>query len=621
MSAMGQILLFEAFLPKKPLYISALAVTLLLAAAPLRAQEAASGALDLFSAGEEEVVSTSRIPRPISRIAENVTVVTADDIRRLNAHTLSEVLNTIPGIQMQFPNRTPGSVTGFYLQGAAAGSGHVLVLLDGVQQNNYVQGWADIGQIPVQQIERVEVIKGAASASWGPALGGVVNVITKSPAADRTVGGEISASLGERTTTDLRGELSGTVGSAGYYLSAGNLHSEGLLPNNSVTENNGSLKLIYDLPDGGSLTYGAAIWENADGDEGILGDSGWLVHDDMKSHFGYTFLTLQKPLGERLTLEITGRGTYREQQTDLNDLIDGEIIPFSSTFNRESSYGGGAKLSWGDSLLGFVAGVDFDHANSFNNWTGNDRNIDRLGLYLNGLWSMGRLTLLPGIRYDRTFGENNISGTAGATFGLTERTLLRAYAAHGYGLPNLQFGKELQKVWTVQTGLETSDIPYLWLKGTFYYNRLQDAQASALQLPERRLTKRGFEVEARTIPWHGISFGGGYTLNDSRNMDHARLQEEPAHIAKLNLFYDNDRVDFTGALTGSYIWWNAFGSSLAKYDTVLWDLHLAKRFRIGESLTPEIFFSVHNLFDGSQYAHILYKNASRWIEGGVRFSF
>ena len=77
MSAKGQIRLFEAFLPKKPLYISAIAVTLLLAASPLHAQEAASDALDLFSAGEEEIVSTSRIPRPISRIAENVTVITA----------------------------------------------------------------------------------------------------------------------------------------------------------------------------------------------------------------------------------------------------------------------------------------------------------------------------------------------------------------------------------------------------------------------------------------------------------------------------------------------------------------------------------------------------------------
>lgn len=617
-------------MPKKLRHTLAIAATLLLAAAPLRAQEAASDALDLFSAGEEEVVSTSRIPRPVSRIAENVTVVTADDIRRLNAHTLSEVLNTIPGIQMQWSNRTPGSDSDTFLQGAEAGLGHVLVLLDGVQQNNYNQGWADIGKIPVQQIERVEIIKGAASTSWGPALGGVINIITKSPDPNQT-SGEIYASLGERSTSDTRGEISGTIDNAGYYLSAGNLHSAGLRPNNGITENNGSLKLTYDLPDNGTITYGIAFWENADGDEGFLDSSGWLVHDNLKNHFGYTFLTFHRPLADRLSLEITGRGTYREVRTEWNDIIGDDIFPYIYSTLRESAYGGGAKLSWEDNDLGFVAGIDYDHANvsldsllySFSPPVLEqiNRNIDRLGVYLNGFWSIGRLTLLPGIRYDRTFGKNNFSGTAGATYRLTERTVVRAYGAQGYGLPNLRHGKDLQKVWTVQTGVETTDVPYLWLKGTLFYNRLRDAQASASQSAERRQTKQGFEVEARTVPWHGLSFGGGYTLNDSRDAERTRHESKPAHIGKLNLFYDNDSVGLTGTLTGSYVWWNASAWKLGKYDTVLWDLHLAKKIHVSETLTPEIFFSVRNLFNGSQYEHILYKNASRWVEGGVRFSF
>ena len=607
---------------KKLSYILVTAVTLLLVASlPVRGEEEAIDAAALFSGGEEEIVTTSRIPRPISRIAENVTVITAGDIRRLNAHTLSEALNSIPGLQAQFANRTPGSVTDFFVQGAEAGAGHILVLLDGIQQNNYSQGWADTAQIPVQQIERVEVIKGAASTSWGPALGGIINIITKSPAPDRAVTGEVSASVGERTTTDTRGELSGTVGSFGYYLSAGNLHSEGLLPNNGITENNGYLKLTYDLPSGGNITYGAGIWENADGDEGVLDSSGWLVHDNLKNHFGYTFLTFQKPFNDRLSLEITGRGTYREYRTDLNDLIDGVVVPFSTDTGRESAYGSGVKLSWDDDSAGLVTGIDYDHANVDASYMESGRNIDRLGVFVNGFYSIGRLTILPGMRYDRTFGKNNISSNLGATFRLTDKTVLRAYGAHGYGLPHLRLGKDLQKVWTVQTGVETTDFPFLWFKGTLFYNRLRDAQASAFQSPERRQTKQGFEVEARTVPWHGLSFGGGYTLNDSRDAERTRHESKPAHIAKLNLFYDNKGLDFTGTLTGSYVWWNAPEWRLGKYDTVLWDLHLAKKIGISETLTPEIFFSVRNLFNGSQYDYILYKNASRWIEGGVRFSF
>lgn len=598
------------------------AVTLLLVASlPVRGEEDALDAAALFSGGEEEIVSTSRIPRPISRIAENVTVITAADIRRLNAHTLSEVLNSLPGLQAQFANRTPGSVTDVFIQGAEAGAGHVLVLLDGIQQNNYNQGWADIAQIPVQQIERVEIIKGAASTSWGPALGGIINIITKSPSPDRAVGGEVSASVGEQTTTDMRGELSGTVGSLGYYLSAGNLHSEGLLPNNDITENNGYLKLTYNLPSGGNIAYGAGIWENADGDEGILDSSGWLVHDNLKNHFGYTFLTLQQPLNDRLNLEITGRGTYREYQTDLNDLIDGTVVPFSTSTGRDSAYGSGIKLSWDADSAGLVTGMDYDHANVDASYMESDRNIDRIGIFLNGWRSFGPLTILPGIRYDRTFGENNISGNLGATIRITDKTVVRAYGAHGYGLPNLRFGKDLQKVWTVQAGIETTDIPFLWLKGTLFFNRLRDAQADANLSPERRQTKQGFEAEVRTLQWQGLSFWGGYTLNDSRDDEHTRHHEKPAHIGKLSLLYDNDRLDLKGTLTGSYVWWNSPDFKLGKYDTVLWDLHLSKKIQLGDKLAPEFFFSVRNLFNGSQYSWILYKNASRWVEGGVRFTF
>src|SRR5690242_945220 len=66
--------------------------------------------LDLVNAWQEKTVTTSRIPRPASRIAENVTVITAADIERLNAHTLADVLQTVPGIQLDYL-RTPTTFT------------------------------------------------------------------------------------------------------------------------------------------------------------------------------------------------------------------------------------------------------------------------------------------------------------------------------------------------------------------------------------------------------------------------------------------------------------------------------------------------------------------------------
>src|SRR6185369_12906645 len=197
-------------------------------AAPVRAEQPDEGLnlLDL-SAEEQPAVITPRSPRPISQVAENVTVITADQIAALNAHTLSDVLQTVPGVQLD-QLQTLGSSVFFNIQGASDDRSHILVLVDGVPQGNLLQGRSDTGLIPVQQIERVEIIKGAAAASWGQALGGVVNVVTKSPDPEKAVSGAASASYGERSNSPLRGAVSGPLKRFGYYLSGGNLHSLGL---------------------------------------------------------------------------------------------------------------------------------------------------------------------------------------------------------------------------------------------------------------------------------------------------------------------------------------------------------------------------------------------------------
>src|SRR4030066_899705 len=56
--------------------------------------------LQMFYNPEELVVSPSRTPKPVFQVAENITVITAKEIREMNAHTLTDVLNTIPGVQM-----------------------------------------------------------------------------------------------------------------------------------------------------------------------------------------------------------------------------------------------------------------------------------------------------------------------------------------------------------------------------------------------------------------------------------------------------------------------------------------------------------------------------------------
>jgi len=594
---------------------------------PARADDQVLDALGLAGGSAAPVPSTSSSLRPPSKIAENVTVITATDIARLNAHTLAEVLNTIPGVQLQHnSNRTPGGdPTDFFLQGSSAGVGHVLVLIDGVRLNQNTNGWAEVFAVSVQQIERVEVIKGAASAAWGPALGGVVNVITKNPVPDQVFAGEVTASLGEHTTTDTRGEFSGTVDRLGYYFSGGKLYSQGLLPNNGADNNNGYFKFIYDLPSRGTVTVGGSIWEFGNGDEGPWSATG-IAHDKNEGHQGYSFLALTQPLAERLVLDLTAKGTYGESRNTWGDkLPDGSVDYWAHFFERERTWGGEAKLTWGDSTRNLVGGLDYLHGKLSTNAGADHYQFDRYGFYVNGLFTAGPLSVLPGIRYDITgIAGDFTSYTLGATFNLTDKTLLRAYGARGYGLPRLDtnhYDQKPQQVWTAQAGMETTEIPFLWLKGTLFYNRLRNAFANETGEPQlSRQTKQGFEVEARTVPLYGFSITGGYTYNDSRDADDKQQKNEPVHNGKFGLLYDNEAVGFKSTVTGSYIWWNSsyYG---AKTDTVICDLHLSQRLPVSGLVAPEFFFSVRNLFDGTQRISGMFDNAPRWVEGGLRFKF
>ena len=611
-------------MPKKLRHTLAIAVMLLLAAAPLGAQETASDALDLFTAGEEEVVSTSRIPRPISRIAENVTVITADDIRRLNAHTLAEVLQNIPGIHLA-DQRTPGSWSFFSIYGA--GSEHVLVLIDGVPQNDVSDVAPDVGNIAVQQIDRIEIIKGAASASWGPALGGVVNVITKSPDPERKFSGTGSASAGSHFTTDIGGELSGTIDRFGYYLSGGNLHSDGLVEGNQIDNDHFSGKFRLELPDQGNVTLGLSYRDTA---RGAFIAPAYNMRDSSDTRFVYGFLTLAYPLANMLDLEVTARKWHKNYEYWGRNFTD-NALAYHPT-NSEDIRGINSKITWGDSLNNLVAGVEYEHAEIFQDESFfgvdiNSRTMDRWGAFTNGAVTLGHLTILPGIRIDDPglgTGEY-LSYTLGATYQLLDRTTLRGYGARGYTLPAALFLHDLQKVWTAQVGLETGDIPGIWLKGTLFYNKTwniesQNWDTGTLDLKKR--IKQGIELEALTNSVGGFSVIGGYTYIHARDHDSSeRLRDVPGHLVKLALRYDKKHWGFSGTLTGNYAWINADPGNNPADGSFLWDLHLNKKLLPKHQFSPELFFSAHNLFNGSQYWNEVLKNPRRWIEGGVRFSF
>jgi vitamin B12 transporter len=579
--------------------------------------------LSLLNAWQQEASSASRAPKPLSQTPENITIITAAEIAAINAHTLADLLEIIPGLQVKQLGG-PGSTAYTYIQ--SAGFNHTLIQLDGAPLNK-ISNFSDTGSVPARIIERVEIVKGSASAAWGPAMGGVINVITKSPD-KRTIGGSATASLGSRTTADTNAELSGTTGQFGYYLSAGYLGSNGISEGKPLYSNNSYAKLTYDLPANGQIWATINHTRVNQGENFTYAVPGLEFKENSDQRYLDMTLGLRRQLTEQLGLELTSYYTHRNRYDYSNWLIPPG--PWDYIKTRDRVGGGNAKLVWKTEQHLIVGGVEYIHED-FNNTnllaqTTAKSNSRRIGIYLNDTIRLGQLAVTPGVRLDYVKDAEQFSPSIGATWQLTDKTLIRGYTARGYGYSNIANSTpNSEKIWTTQLGAESTAVPFVWQKLTLYRNQIWNILDSRILIPgapEQRIAL-GVEYEARTTPIHNISIGGGYTFTDlTRTSDGSQVKSFARHTAKFLLRYDDQT--YRAVLTGNHTFWNHIKEPInfnGSYYGVLWDLHLGATLWKREDSSLELFFSGRNLFNGKQYADELQKNTGRWFEGGVRVRF
>ena len=124
-------------------------------------------------------VTATRVETPIDEALASVTVIGRAEIVASQAPDLIDLLGRQAGIDVA---RTggPGGGSALFLRGG--NSNHVLVLIDGIRVGSAGQGVFDFAHLPLEQIERIEIVRGPRAALWGSdAIGGVVHVFTRDP--------------------------------------------------------------------------------------------------------------------------------------------------------------------------------------------------------------------------------------------------------------------------------------------------------------------------------------------------------------------------------------------------------------------------------------------------------
>jgi len=208
---------------------------------------------------EKVVVSATKTEAKRKDIANSVILLDSEDIEESPAKSVGELLANEPGVDWRTRGNYGGATEEIHIRGMGAGGTQVLV--NGVVINSPSLGSADVGPIPLNNIDHIEVIKGSGSVLYGSgAMGGTVNIITKKPRSDKFEG-KAEAGYGTENTYRLSAENGMFVlGDIGYYLTANHTETDGFRDNSDLQHTDGSLNLIYDKGDVFELSlYGDAV--------------------------------------------------------------------------------------------------------------------------------------------------------------------------------------------------------------------------------------------------------------------------------------------------------------------------------------------------------------------------
>jgi iron complex outermembrane recepter protein len=185
-----------------------------------------------------QVTSVSRKEQSLSKAAGSIYVITQDDIRHSGATNVPDLLRMVPGVDVARINANSWaiSIRGFN----SRYSGKVLVLVDGrtVYTPLFSGVYWDQQTMPLENIERIEVIRGPGGTVWGAnAMNGVINIISKS--AKDTRGGLVTAEAGSQDRAQGLAQYGGSAGANGSYRVFGRYtmnENSPSLPGNPATD-------------------------------------------------------------------------------------------------------------------------------------------------------------------------------------------------------------------------------------------------------------------------------------------------------------------------------------------------------------------------------------------------
>ena len=448
------------------------------------------------------VVTASRSSESLTDTLAPVTVITRDDIERLQSPDVLDLLIGLPGINFA-TNGGPGKSSSLFVRGTE--SDHVLVLIDGIKIGSATTGSTPFEQLPIDQIDRIEIVRGPRSSLYGSeAIGGVIQIFTRRGSRS---GLTPSFALGGGSRGDGRIEAGLRGGDGNTWFSAGlsGRTTDGIdvRPSLNEPDRDGYRQLAGSLSAGHLFDNGAEVSVNllrAEGENDFDGAS-QNETDTVNQVIGLSgrFAPLR-----RWSVALSGG----QSTDDADNLLDGEFVSRFKTRRDTLSWQNDVALAAGH---GVTVGVDYqnDHISGTTAYAENRR--DNTGLFAVYQGGVGAHDLQLSLREDdnQQFGRNT---TGGVSYGYGFAGGLRAVASYGtafkaptfnelyfpnFGSPDLA----PEEAENVELSLQGNHAAYRWAVNVFR-TQIDDLIAfdSDLEAPNNidRALIRGVEAQLGT---------------------------------------------------------------------------------------------------------------------------
>ncbi len=510
----------------------------------------------------EIVISATRLPIPEEDAPASVTVLTDDDFDVHQSERAADALREVPGLSV-VQTGTAGQLTSIFTRGLR--SEHTQVLIDGVPINQGLQGAFNFADLTLDNIARIEVVRGPQSTIYGPrALAGVIQLFTKEggEVPETTISGEGGSYGSYRTEI----ETSGRIGNFDYSLGGSRFETDNARPNNQYR-----------------------LWN-------FLGNVGWSPNDELRISSLFTwsladtgnpntifdpkpvdnFLTERWLIAPHLDWKPSEEWEHKlimayDEERQVNDPNeDGFVGPTRALFTRLTiDYQNNFRpAKW----LTLTSGFFFNHVNA-----GQERpfvsqlfgpqptfisdHTEEHALYLEAsARPLPGLNLVAGGRYDHfnQFGGIWTYRLAGSYTIAPSDTTVHASVATGFSPPSPQdkifgnnFGLEPEKDLGWEIGLEQK----LWggrarIAATYFHNDLSNLIGfnglfDTLNLGAART--QGLETEIELRPVRDLVLSASYTYLDAENTSAADITQLPG--ARLPRRPRNELY-----VSGSYLW-------------------------------------------------------------------